>query len=385
MEIENLKLREIFATNSQKTIEVELKTPKAGARASVPIGTSRSKYEIRYLPTNEIIEKFQKIKSHLIKHEFSDQADFDSTLRIIDKTWNFREIGGNLALALSSAFCKVEALKEGKELFKHFSEPKIPLPICNVIGGWRGQSDIQEYLILSSGQKLFFDSIEKISSVYLDVAKKFKVEDPQFKFSRNLESAWVTSLKIEKIIEILTESIKEKELALGLDVAASQLWDGKKYVYSDGKLLTTQQLSLMEGLANDYPILFFEDPFHEDDFTSFSALTQRLKGKIICGDDLFASNLNRLKIGINYKATNAILIKPNQVGTISDVIKLVEEAKKNNLKTVMSHRSGETEDTLICHLATGLSCDYIKLGTTAGERTVKINEMIRIEEKLAQE
>jgi enolase len=381
MKIKNLKLREIFATNSQKTIEVEIETSKAKARASVPIGTSKSKYEVVYLPTEDVIEKFSKIKNHLINHEFSDHQDFDSTLRIIDKTSNLREIGGNLALALSSAFFKASALEEGKEVFELSPKKEIPLPICNVVGGWKWQSDIQEFLLLPSYQKSFFNSIEKISLGYLEVAERIKKIDPDFKFSKNLESAWVTSLNFEKILEILAETAKERELVIGLDFAASQLWNGKKYVYSNGELLTTQQLSLIEDLAEKYPIFYLEDPFHEDDFISFSTLTHRLKEKIVVGDDLFATNLNRLKIGINYKAANGILIKPSQVGTISDVIKVVEEAKKNNFKTIMSHRSGETEDILICHLAVALGCDYIKLGIS-GERTTKINEMIRIEERL---
>jgi len=382
MKIKNLKLREIFATNSLKTIEIELETSKAKARSSVPIGTSRSKYEVICLPTEDIVKNFSKVKSHLANHEFDDQADFDSTLRIIDKTSNLREIGGNLALALSSAFFKASALEEGKKIFEFlYQEPKIPLPICNVVGGWGGQSDIQEFSLLPTYQKSFFDSMEKISLAYLEIAHRLKKQDTNFKFGKNLESAWVTSLNFEKVLEILTQAIKEKDLVIGLDFAASQLWDGKKYVYSNGKLLSTQQLSLIEDLVERYPIQFLEDPFHEDDFISFSTITHRLQEKIICGDDLFATNLNRLKIGINYKAINSILIKPNQVGTITDVIKVAEEAKKNNLKTVMSHRSGETEDTLICHLAIGLGCDYIKLGTS-GERTVKINEIIRLEEKL---
>lgn len=383
MRIKNLKLREIFATNSQKTIEVEMETSKTNARASVPMGTSRSKYEIAYLPTEEVIKNFSKIKDHLINHEFSDQADFDSTLRIIDKTSNLREIGGNLALTLSSAFFKALALEDGKEVFELSPKKQIPLPICNVVGGWKGQSDIQEFLLLPKNQKSFFDSVEKISLAYLEIGERIKRADPKFKFTKNIESAWVTNLSSEKILEILAEAVKEKELFMGLDLAASQFWDGKKYVYSNGELITPQQLGFIGDLAERFPIEYMEDPFHEDDFISFSTLTHRLKEKIVCGDDLFSTNLNRLKIGINYKATNAIIIKPSQVGTMSDVKKVIEEARKNNIKTVVSHRSGETEDTLICHLAVGLACDYIKLGIS-GERTTKINEMIRIEERLKQ-
>jgi enolase len=134
-------------------------------------------------------------------------------------------------------------------------------------------------------------------------------------------------------------------------------------------------------LVENYPIEYIEDPFEEDDFVSFSKLRAKLGMKFTVGDDLLATNLNRLKIGIVQKAVNAAIVKPSQVGTISDVMEFVKEAKRNDIATIMSHRSGETEDTLICHLAVGLGCDFIKLGIS-GERTVKINEMIRIEEKL---
>jgi len=284
-------------------------------------------------------------------------------------------------LALSSAFFKALISEQGKEIFEFFSKPKIPLPICNVVGGWKGQSDIQEFLLLPSSQKKFFNSIEKISSAYLEIAESLKKIDPKFNFGKNIESGWVTSLNFDKILEVLAESLKENDLVIGLDFAASQLWNGKKYVYSNGELLATQQLDLIEDLAGRFPIEYIEDPFHEEDFISFSALTHGLKEKIVCADDLVTTNLGRLKICINYKAANAVIIKPSQVGTISEVIKVVEEAKKNGIKTVMSHRSGETEDTLISHLAVALGCDYIKLGIS-GERTTKINEIIRIEDSL---
>jgi enolase len=142
-------------------------------------------------------------------------------------------------------------------------------------------------------------------------------------------------------------------------------------------------LNFVTDLAKRFPIVYVEDPFEEDDFVSHSTLTHRLSDRniLVCGDDLYATNPYRLQKGIEYKSTNAVIVKPNQAGTITDTFKFVEEAKKNGLKTVVSHRSGETEDTLICHLAVGLACDYVKLGIS-GERTTKINEMIRIEEAM---
>ncbi|MGC8812625.1 MAG: enolase C-terminal domain-like protein [Candidatus Aenigmatarchaeota archaeon] len=382
---QNLEIRKILATNSQETIEIELEFKKGNVKASVPIGTSVGKYEAKYLPVDQVLKKFSLIKKHFINEDFKNQEDVDLLLRSIDTTPDLREIGANLALGISSAFLKAFALNEGLEVFEYLSKgkPSIPKPICNIVGGWKdSKADIQEYLLLPEHQKSFADSIINIAKAYRQTGKMLIEKDESFAFSKNLESAWVTSLKPEEILKIL-EEVAQDSLAIGLDVAASQLWDGEKYFYSkfDLKLTRTEQIAFMEKLARSFPIVYIEDPFHEDDFIGFSTLTHRLRGRIVCGDDLYASNLARFKEGVLHKATNGIIIKPNQVGTITDVIKLAEEAKKEKHVRVISHRSGETEDTLICHLAVGLGCEYIKLGIS-GERTVKINEMIRIEEKI---
>ncbi|MDI6806320.1 MAG: hypothetical protein QMD14_00700 [Candidatus Aenigmarchaeota archaeon] len=384
MKVKNLRIRQIFSTTSQKTIEVELEIVKGIVKSSVPMGTSVGKHEACCLPVEKAIKNLHLIKREFLAKEFSTQEEVDSLLHGLDGTRNFSKLGGNLALALSSAFLKGFALDSDKEVFEFLSKkPSIPKPICNVVGGWKGQSDIQEYLLLPTVQKSFFESVERISSAYHEIGKYLREFDKNFNFGKNIESAWVTTLNHERILEIITQIATQKFLRLGLDLAASQLFDGKNYVYADGrKLPSLEQLNFVSGLVEKYPIDYIEDPFEEDDFISFSKLRARLEEKLVAADDLVATNLNRLKIGIVQKAINAIIIKPNQVGTISDVIEFVREAKRNNITTIVSHRSGETEDTLICHLATGLGCDFIKLGIS-GERTTKINEMIRIEEKLA--
>lgn len=393
MRVRDLRIREIFATNSQKTIEVEIETKKGVVRSSVPMGTSRGKYEVRYLSTESVLRRFHIIKRHFIS-EFKDQKDVDDTLRIIDKTPDFRDIGGNLALAISSAFLKAFALEAEQEVFEYLATQtkeklNIPKPICNIIGGGKhsGRIDIQEFLLLPVHQKSFLNSITKIADAYWTGGKKLKASDPTFVFGKNIESAWVSNLSFEEILEMMTSVANEYLLKLGVDFAASQLWDGNRYYvyrYSNKILSVYEQIRFIKELVRNYPIIYIEDPFHEDDFTSFSILTHELQPKLIVGDDLYSTNLKKLKEGLDFKATNAIIIKPNQVGTITDTIEVIKEAKKNKMITIVSHRSGETEDTLICHLAVGLGCDYIKLGIS-GERTVKINEMIRIEEKIGQQ
>jgi len=280
------------------------------------------------------------------------------------------------------------SFEAGMDVFEHVyeqtkqSKPNMPMPLCNMVGGWHGQSDIQEFLFLPVHQKSFANSAALLSGAYHKIKEELKKEDTSFAYGKNVESAWVTALNHETVLRVLTKVANEKLLKMGLDVAASHMWNGNVYIYRHNKLTRTEQLNFIEDLAKRFPITYIEDPFEEDDFVSHATLTHRIGSRVmVCGDDLYATNLQRLREGIEHKATNAVLVKPNQVGTITDTIKFVQQTKKNGMKTVVSHRSGETEDTLICHLAVGLSCDYIKLGI-AGERTTKINEMIRIEEEM---
>ncbi|MEM5854682.1 MAG: hypothetical protein QW228_10040 [Candidatus Aenigmatarchaeota archaeon] len=390
MKVKKIEIRQIFATNSKKTVEIELETSKGKVRASVPIGTSRGKHEVVYLPVEDVVKKFLLIKRSFTNEDFENQEDVDNFIRLIDKTPQLKEIGGNLALAISSAFLKAFALEESLEVFEYLAEKtktkiSMPKPVCNVAGGWKeNRSDIQEFLLLPVHQSSFFNSISKISEAYIELGKLLKQVDPTFDYGRNWESGWITSLSLNELLNLLKKIANENLLRIGLDVAASQLWDGKQYYvyrYSNKILNRVEQLRFIQDLAREYPISYIEDPFMEDDFVSFAILTSNLPNKLIVGDDLYATNLKRLKDGIEMRASNAMIVKPSQAGTISDVIKVVEIAKRNRIVTIMSHRSGETEDSLIAHLAVGLGCEYVKFGVS-GERISKLNEMIRIEEKL---
>ena len=374
-----MKIRKVFASNSKDTIEIEAKTKKGKVHASVPFGTSKSKYEVRYLPFNQVVNNFVSIKKYFLD-EFDSLKDVDELLHTIDKTEDFREIGGNLALAISSVFLKAFALEEGVPIFSYLNKnPTMPKPVCNVAGGWKGQSDIQEFLLLPLHQERFTESMEEIMESYLKLGDELKKIDPTFNYSKNLESAWVTSLTTEKILDAISK-VKGENLMIGLDVAASNLWDGEKYSYKDKQLSTMQQIDYMIELSRRYKIFYVEDPFHQDDFVSFSVFTKN-SNCLVVGDDIYATNIKRLKAGLDIKATNAVLVKPNQIGTITDALEFVKEAKKNNMKVVVSHRSAETDDNLLSHLAVGFGADYFKLGVS-GERIVKINEMIRIEEMI---
>lgn len=427
MLVRGLRIRKILATNAQPTIEVELKTKAGEVRAAVPMGTSRGSHEAFALPVDDAIRKFALILRHFKTEQFYEQSEVDALLHAIDKSSDFREIGGNTALAISSAFLKGFALEKGLEPFEYVyamaaqkakedadramqalpeqkQRPRItmPLPLCNVVGGWKGragagQSDIQEFMLMPVSQSSFAGSVANIARAYAEMGDALADADAGFTYGRNLEAAWTTKLGIGQILKLLTPIAGNRMLKLGLDLAASNLWNGRQYAYTQGvfhitdsgdirmeeKLIRTEQLDFVEELTRRFPVAYVEDPFEEEDFVSFGALTHRLAGRgvLVAGDDLYATNAGRLQQGIDAKASNAAIVKPNQCGTISDTAAFVALAKKAGVRTVMSHRSGETEDTLVAHLAVGLGCDYVKFGI-GGERASKLNELVRIEEKL---
>jgi len=429
MLVRGLRIRKILATNAQPTIEVELKTKACEVRASVPMGTSRGSHEAVALPVDDAMRKFALISRHFKTEQFYEQSEVDALLHAIDKSSDFREIGGNLALAISSAFLKAFAADKDVEPFEYVyaiaarkakedadramqplpapeqkQRPKVtmPMPMCNVVGGWKGksgagQSDIQEFMLMPVSQSSFAGSVANIAHAYNEVGDALADADAGFTYGRNLEAAWTTKLGIGQILKLLTPIAGNRMLRLGLDLAASNLWNGRQYAYTQGvfhitdsgdirmeeKLIRTEQLDFVEELTRRFPIAYVEDPFEQEDFVSFGALTHRLgsRGVLVAGDDLYATSASRLQQGIDIKASNAAIVKPNQCGTISDTMAFVALAKKAGMRTVMSHRSGETEDTIAAHLAVGLGCDYVKFGI-GGERAAKLNELVRIEEKL---
>jgi len=377
LKVKNLSIRQILATNCKETIEVELETQKGVVRASVPMGTSKGKYEVHYLPVFQVIKIFSEFKKNFVNKEFNSQEEVDLKLRDLDKTPNFGMIGGNLALATSSVFLKAFALENDQEVFEYLHGKHMPKPLSNVAGGWGEESEIQEFLLLPEKQKSYKEVAFRIASAYLDLGGMLKQEDKTFKYSKNYESGWVTGLPTRRLLELISDVCKEHDLRIGMDIAASDRWDGNTYL---GRNLEEYK-KYITSLIEDFKILFIEDPFHQDDFDSFAWLTKSFKNSIICGDDLYATNPDRLNIGIEKKATNAVLIKPNQIGTITDTMNVIKMAKKQKMVTVMSHRSGTTDENLLCHLAVGLNCDLSKFGIS-GERVIMINELLRIEEKI---
>jgi len=339
------------------------------------------------------------LSPELIGMDANEQEEIDILLHEIDGTKDFRNVGGNTAFAVSLATAEAAATSYDMPLFQHLAgylANELPYPLGNVLGGGKhalGKApDIQEYLVIPLKSPTFSDAAKANILVHQKVGSSLKKADKTFTGGRGDEGAWAPNMKNEEALEIVVKACEEvsRELGVecraGLDMAASTLWKQKEkcYVYTrDGiKRDSGEQLDFVLHLVEKYNLAYVEDPFHEEDYESFAELTKKVKKCLICGDDLFVTNRERLIRGIKVCAANSIIIKANQVGTLTDAWETTKMAKKTRYIPVVSHRSGETSDAHIAHLAVAFSCPVIKTGVLHGERVVKINELIRIEETL---
>ncbi len=361
MHIEDISLREVLSENFEKTFEIEIKTKKGSVRSIAPVNKNGI-YRIHSLPIERAIQKFNDLKRQFTNNSFTNIHDVDDLLHSIDISVDFREIGGNLSFAISSAFLKAFAKMEDTPIYNIISKGtlEMPSPVFIVTNNKHTQTDFKEYMLYSIGQKKFSENVMKIINV-----------THQLKFNKHMTN--------EKVLGNIASITTKNALQMGINFGGSDMWNGRKYVYSTGENLPSQeQLYLIQEIARNYPIGYIEDPFHENDFVLFSTLTHRMTTRWVSGNELYANNFNRLKRGIELKATNAITVSPNLVGTITDLMKIVKEAKSHKISTVLSC-NGDT--TLIENLAVGLRFDSIKLEMNHPCRDI-INGLIRIETKL---
>jgi enolase len=378
--IEDIKARKVLDSRGKWTIEVDVITRMGSGfgSAAAPSGASTGENE-----------------PELIGRDSAEQDIIDSILKEIDGTENFSNVGGNAATALSLACAKGAASSYGMPLYQYLGGSQmtqLPFPLGNIIGGGAhaNGTDIQEFLAIPTGSIDIESAIKTNIFVHEEVKKKLKGLGTLC--GRGDEGAWVAPLGNEEALKILSEacedvtSATDVEVLPALDVAASELWDEKKkrYVYErDKKNLTSkEQIEFIEKLIDEYKLYYVEDPLEENDFDGFSKIK---KTTLICGDDLYTTNVKRINQGIKKNSTNSVLIKVNQIGTLTEAYCAIKTAKDNKQTTVMSHRSGETTDETISHLAVGFGCPIIKTGTIGGERISKLNELLRIAEELGLE
>lgn len=411
--IQDIYAREILDSRGNPTIEVEvLVGENIVGRASVPSGASMGKYEAVELRDGD--ERYNGLGVARAVHHVNDaiareiiginvfeQEKIDGILLKIDRTENKSNLGANAMLGVSLAVAKTAAKALDIPLYRYLggvNADTVPIPMMNILNGGRhadNSIDIQEFMIMPVGAKCFREALRIGAEVYhrlkgiLKEEKKKTAVGDEGGFAPELSNAKEALFFIVQAIE--TAGYKAgKDVVLALDVAASELYNKEenKYVFAgEGKEYSTEEMiDYYEELLAEFPIVSIEDPLDEEDWEGWELLTTRLGQDIqLVGDDLFVTNTNRLERGIRQHVANSILIKVNQIGTLTEAIKAVEMAKNAGYKAVISHRSGETEDSVIADIAVGLNAGQIKTGAPCrSERTAKYNQLLRIEEELAE-
>ena len=407
--------REILDSRGNPTVEAEVYLSDGTVgRAAVPSGASTGLFEAKELRDNDktrykgkgvlkaVDNINKKIDKHLAGMNPYNIFEIDKKLLELDGTKDKSNLGANAILAVSLATCKAGALSKKESLHKFIKshrKNKLPLPMMNILNGGKHASnniDIQEFMIVPVGAKSFSEGIRNGVEVYhqlkeiLEERKLSTAVGDEGGFAPNLDS-------VEEALDLILEAIKKagfstqkpnQDFSIGLDAAASE-WktdtEGKYHLPKSGKTYTTDQLiNYWKELVNKYPISSLEDPLDEEDWLGWQKLTQEIGKKVqLVGDDLFVTNPERLKKGIELKAGNAILIKLNQIGTLSETLEAIELAEKNGYDAIISHRSGETEDTFISDLAVAVDADKIKAGAPCRtDRVAKYNQLFRIEEEI---
>lgn len=409
-EIKSITATKIRTSKGNPTIAVVVKTSKGIVEASAPQGTSKGKYEVREFSVRGIdfsIRFLNAVGKKLTQMDieidtFHDLIKIEKLIKKVDSSADWHIIGGNALYALEAALLKATAAYHGYELWQFLlgkRKKMIPRLLGNAIGGGmhlekEKKTDFQEFLVIPK-TKHFFDSYFINLQAYKEAKKLIMACDKEWQGLLTAENAIASTLANTQVLDILDElrkRIKEKfdiKLELGLDIAATSFWKGNGYIYKNfpgrNVMRREEQVNYVFDLIKKYRLSYVEDPFHEEDFKAFSKLLAKIKKAkikcLICGDDLITTNPKRLKKAIKEKAINSIIIKPNQVGSLITMYETLELAKKHDIIPIISHRSGETFDNTIAHLAVGFQIPFIKTGILGKERTVKLKELARIERK----
>ena len=388
----------ILDSRGNNTVEATVSIGDFRGTCGAPSGASTGATEVKPFRKDSAVETvdnfYRKVRQRLIGFNAFNQSGFDDLLGEIDGTENFSEIGGNLSTALSIACAKAVSLKLGIPLYRYAGgnfRAKLPKPLGNVLGGGKhaiNGTTIQEFLV-SNNADSFLKSIMVNAKIHKRVGKLLSEKLPGQSIGVGDERAWVASISDEDAMDILKRACSEVaseekvNVLMGSDLAASNFYDGSSYEYRDHKLSRDQQIDFVKSMVKEKGFTIIEDPMDENDFEGFSLITSSIGSRaMVIGDDLYTTNSRRIERGIELHSTNAVLIKVNQIGTLTETWKAVKTATEASMKNVISHRSGETTDDFIAHLSIAFSSSYIKTGTIGGERLAKLNELVRIEEDL---
>ncbi|QCB28101.1 phosphopyruvate hydratase [Corynebacterium endometrii] len=401
--------REIMDSRGNPTVEAEVFLDDgAHGSAGVPSGASTGVHEAHELRDGgdryqgkgvlKAVENVnEEIADALAGFEADDQRLIDQAMIALDGTENKSRLGANAILGVSMAAARAAAASAGLPLYRYIGGPNahvLPVPMMNILnGGAHADSgvDVQEFMIAPIGAESFSEALRQGAEVYHNL--KSVIKEKGLSTGLGDEGGFAPSVESTKAaLDLIVEAIKKaglepgKDIALALDVASSEFFKDGKYHFEGGEHTAEEMSKVYEELINEYPIVSIEDPLQEDDWDGYVTLTKAIGDKVqIVGDDFFVTNPARLKEGIAKKAANALLVKVNQIGTLTETFDAVELAHRSGYRTMMSHRSGETEDTTIADLAVALNCGQIKTGAPArSERVAKYNQLLRIEQELGE-
>ncbi len=408
MNITNITARQIIDSRGNPTVEAEVWCGDVFGRAAVPSGASTGEHEAHELRdggdafggkgVTQAIQNIEgEIKNALLGISADDQYKIDEILIDIDNTPNKHHMGANAMLAVSLASAHAAARVRELPLYKHLNdiahgpEMSLPMPMMNLLNGGKHatqSSDFQEYMIVPVGAHSYREAVQVGAEVFQ--ALKAILHKKGVSTTVGDEGGFApTVYSNTEMLDLLEEAVEQagyrggEEICFALDVAASEFFENGSYrLDAEARsLLSEDMIEYLSAIVGKYPVISIEDGLSEDEWSSWPILTQELKGVQVVGDDLLVTNLERLKKAVRLEAGNAILIKPNQIGTLTETIYAILEAKKDGFNAVVSHRSGETEDVTIAHLAVGTGAGQIKTGSVSrGERTAKHNELMRIED-----
>jgi len=406
--ITGIKARQILDSRGNPTVEVDVNTKNYFARASVPSGASTGKHEafelrdnsreFQGLSVNKAVSNVNKIiAKRLIGKDVQEQEEIDNFLIKLDGTKDKSKLGANSILGVSMAVCRAASKEKDQELYQHIGkmyETKkfiLPIPAFNVINGGKhaGNSlDFQEFMIWPVKIKTFSEALKIGSEIYHELKKIILERYGKSAINIGDEGGFAPPLTCyEEPFDLIVSAAKElgyeKNIKLGIDVAATSFYRDRKYYLEGSELSANDLLNKYEEMSSIYPLISIEDPFYEEDFENFAKLVQKVKHCQIVGDDLLTTNVERIQKAIVQGSCNCLLLKLNQIGTVTEALNSAKLAMQDGWNVMVSHRSGETTDDFIADLAVGISSGQIKSGAPCrGERVAKYNQLLRIEEHL---
>ncbi|MCD6421351.1 MAG: phosphopyruvate hydratase [Thaumarchaeota archaeon] len=407
LKLEKIKARKVYNSRGEPTVEVDAWVSGCFGRAAAPAGKSKGGKEVMYYPEGGVDESIRLINGELAERligvDASDHANVDEVLKEFDGTEDFRRLGGNAAFAVSLATAIAAANAQGKNLYEHLKivdSFKLPYPLGNVIGGGahagKGAPDWQEMLVSPVGAGNVEDAVRANFLVHARAGKLLDEFLGGFTLGRGDEGAYAPPVKTEDGLRILKQAADEIsdelgfKIRIGVDVAASSLWDPSENVYvyrTEGvKLSREDQMARVAEWVDRYELFYVEDPLDENDMDGFVELSKQLRGKtLICGDDLIVTNPKIMSEAAERKAVQAVIIKPNQVGLLTTAMETVKIAHKHGIVPVVSHRSGEPPEGHLAQLAVAWGGKLLKAGVVGGERVAKANELLRIGELIGKD